>query len=102
MGVVVSESTSEMTMAAERVTANSRNRRPTTPPINRIGRKTAMSERLIETTVKATSLAPRKAASTGGIPCSRYRLTFSKTTMASSTTNPVAMVTAMSERLSRL
>ena len=51
----------------------------------------------IDRTVKAISFAPRKAASRGGIPCSRYRLTFSSTTMASSTTNPVAIVSAMRE-----
>src|SRR5207249_3888571 len=102
MGVVVSEMTSERMIATDRVTANSRNSRPTIPPINRMGRKTAISERLMETTVNVISLAPRRAASRGGIPCSLYRLMFSSTTMASSTTNPVAMVSAMRERLSRL
>ncbi len=58
MGVVVSETTSETRMATESVTANSRNSRPTMPPINRIGMKTATSERLIERTVKVISFAP--------------------------------------------
>ena len=41
------------------VTANSRNRRPTMPPISRIGRNTATSDTmLIDSTVKPTSRAP--------------------------------------------
>ena len=68
MGVVVSETTSEMTMATESVTANSRNSRPTMPPISRMGMKTATSEMLMESTVKPISLAPCRAASIGGMP----------------------------------
>ncbi len=49
-------------MAAERVTANSLNSRPTIPPISRIGMKTATSETLMERTVKAISLLPDRAA----------------------------------------
>ena len=58
MGVVVSETTIETTIAIERVTANSRNRRPTMPPISRIGINTAISEMLMESTVKPISCAP--------------------------------------------
>ena len=72
------------------------------PPINKMGMNTATSDRVMDTTVNAISFAPRNAASRGGIPCSRYRLMFSRTTMASSTTKPVAIASAMSERLSRL
>jgi hypothetical protein len=36
------------------------------------------------------------------MPLSKCRVMFSTTTMASSTTNPVEMVSAISERLSRL
>jgi hypothetical protein len=67
-----------------------------------MGRKTATSEALIERTVKAISRDPIKAASSGGIPFSLYRVMFSRTTIASSTTNPVAMVRAIRDRLSRL
>ena len=102
MGVVVSDTKSETMMATESVTANSRNSRPTIPPMRKMGMKTATSERVIERTVKAISFAPRKAACIGGTPCSRYRLMFSRTTMASSTTKPVAIVRAMRDRLSRL
>ena len=47
MGVVVSETTSETTIATESVTANSRNRRPTMPPIISSGMNTATSETLM-------------------------------------------------------
>ena len=60
IGVVVSETTSETPMATESVTANSRNSRPTMPPISRIGMNTATSETLIDSTVKPISLAPSK------------------------------------------
>ena len=62
IGVVVSETTSETAMAALRVTANSRKSRPTMPPISRMGMNTAISEVLIETTVKPISRAPSNAA----------------------------------------
>ena len=61
-GVVVSEMTMETTMAVESVMANSRKRRPTMPPISRMGMKTAISDMLIEKTVKPISLAPLRAA----------------------------------------
>ena len=72
------------------------------PPMKRIGMKTATSETLIEITVKETSRAPRRAASKGATPRSIWRETFSSMTTASSTTKPVAMVSAISERLLRL
>ncbi len=89
-------------MAVDRVTANSRNRRPTMPPISRMGMKTATREMLMESTVKPISFEPSRAACLAGTPFSMWRVMFSSTTMASSTTNPVAMVSAMRERLSRL
>ena len=62
--------------------------------------KTAMSEMLIDNTVKPISSAPLRAACIGFMPFSMWRVMFSITTIASSTTNPVAMVSAISERLS--
>ena len=58
IGTTVRETTMEMAMATERITANSRNRRPTTPLIIRMGMKTAISEMLIDRTVKPISSAP--------------------------------------------
>ena len=100
MGVVVSETTSETPMATESVTANSRKRRPMMPPISRMGMKTAISEVDMESTVKPISREPSIAASKGLMPSSRWRVMFSMTTIASSTTKPVEMVSAISERLS--
>ena len=71
IGVVVSEMARDTRIATESVTANSRNNRPTIPPIIRIGMKTATSEMLIESTVNPISLAPFNAASIGRIPASR-------------------------------
>ena len=102
IGVVVREMTMEIRIATESVTANSRKSRPTMPPMRRIGMKTATSETLIENTVKAISRAPRRAASSGEAPSSRCRVMFSITTIASSTTKPVAIVRAISDRLSML
>ena len=102
IGVVVSDTASETTIAADSEIANSRNNRPTIPPISRIGMKTAISDTLIESTVKPTSRAPLRAASRGDMPCSMCLDTFSSTTIASSTTKPVAIVSDISDRLLRL
>ena len=72
------------------------------PPMNRIGMKTADSEIVIETTVKPISFAPSIDACIGVFPISMWRTMFSSTTIASSTTNPTASVSAISDRLSRL
>ena len=55
------------------VTANSWNRRPMMPPMKSTGRKTAVSESVMETMVKLTSRAPSSAASRGVLPISRCR-----------------------------
>src|SRR3984957_12305575 len=92
----------ETATATLNVMANSRNNRPTMPVMNSSGMKTAMSEMLSEMTVNPICFAPLSAASMGGSPASMYRTIFSIMTMASSTTNPVEMVSAMSDRLSRV
>ena len=89
-------------MAADSVIANSRNSRPTTPPISKMGMNTATKDRLIDSTVKLTSRAPCTAALNGATPFSMWREMFSSITTASSTTNPVATVRAISEILFRL
>ena len=95
IGVVLSETTSDTRMATESVMANSRKRRPTSPPIIRMGMKTAISETLMDRTVNPTSCAPFRAASMRVAPFSIWREMFSSTTMASSTTKPVATVRAI-------
>ena len=63
---------------------------------------TAISETVIDTMVKPIWRAPSSAASSGFIPSSMRRAMFSVTTMASSTTKPVEIVSAISDRLSML
>ena len=102
IGVSVSEMTAETTTAALRVTANSRNNRPTIPVMNNSGMNTAISDTLSDTTVNPICRAPFRAASNGASPASMNRTMFSIITMASSTTKPVEIVSAIRERLSRL
>ena len=52
MGVSVSETKPDRMMAIAIVTANSRNTRPTMPPISSTGMNTAISEKVIDTMVK--------------------------------------------------
>ncbi len=49
--------------------ANSRKRRPMMPPISSSGMKTAISETLMEKTVKPISFAPSSVACIGVMPC---------------------------------
>ncbi len=85
-----------------RVRANSRNNRPTTSPMNRSGIKTAMSEMVRERMVNTICFDPLSAASSGESPFSIYRAMFSIITIASSTTKPVEIVSAINVRLFRL
>jgi hypothetical protein len=71
--VSVSETTTDTTMAAVTVMANSRNSRPIMPPISKSGMNTAISEMLIESTVKPISLAPLSAAAIADVPVSTWR-----------------------------
>ena len=70
------------------------------PGMNSNGMKTAISDRLIDTTVKAICFAPSSVASIRPMPRSTCASTFSIITMASSTTKPTEMVSAISDRLS--
>ena len=99
IGVRVSDTTSDTTIEAARVMENSRNRLSMMPPMNRIDRNTATSDTFIDNNVNPTSFAPRYAAFMGAIPASMWREMFSSTTIASSTTNPVARISAISDRL---
>ncbi|CKU11796.1 Uncharacterised protein [Mycobacterium tuberculosis] len=58
MGVSVSEMTTLTTMVSVTVTANSRKRRPTMPPMSSSGMNTATSDTEIEMMVKPISPAP--------------------------------------------
>ena len=102
IGVSVRETTADTTMVTARVTANSRNSRPTTSPMKSSGINTAINETVKDKIVNPICSAPFNAACMGGSPASIYREMFSTMTMASSTTNPVEMVSAISDKLSRL
>ncbi|MNS57810.1 hypothetical protein D3C72_907090 [compost metagenome] len=102
MGVSVKDTRPEIKMATEMVMANELNSRPTTPPMKSTGMKTATSEMVIATMVKAISRAPLSAACMRLSPASMWRTMFSSMTIASSTTKPVASVRAIRVRLSRL
>src|SRR5262249_6439159 len=99
IGVSVSDTNPETTIATAIDTANSRNTRPTIPPINSTGMNTAISEKVIDTIVNPISREPFKAASNGRMPPSMWRTIFSSITIASSTTKPTDKVSASSVML---
>ena len=102
IGTSVRVTPADTTMATESVTANSRNRRPTTSPMNSSGIITAISAAESDTMVKPTCPAPSSAACMRDLPIVMWRLMFSIITMASSTRKPVATVSAIRVRLLRL
>ena len=67
IGASVSETSADTAIDAVTVSANSRNSRPMIPPISSSGMNTAISEKLIDSTVKPISREPLSAASIGGI-----------------------------------
>jgi hypothetical protein len=73
IGVRVTETTPEMRMATQIVTENSRNNRPSTPPMKSTGMNTAASESVIDTMVKPISREPSSDALSGSSPCSTWR-----------------------------
>ena len=102
IGVSVSDTAAEIAIAIVSVTANSWNRRPMMPPMKISGMNTATSEMLIDITVKPICREPINAARIGLTPRSRWRTMFSIITIASSTTKPTEMVSAISEKLSSM
>ncbi|MNJ68756.1 hypothetical protein D3C77_650310 [compost metagenome] len=90
----------EMITAPARVRANSLNSAPVRPSRKPMGAYTAARVMVIDTTGMAISLAPSSAASNGVLPSSIWRWMFSTTTMASSTTRPMARTIA--SKVSRL
>ncbi len=87
----VSATMPDNTTAMTIVIANWRNSSPVTPPMNATGTNTAHSESTIATRALATWRMARSAATRGGSPSVAIRRsTFSITTIASSTTMPIA------------
>ena len=73
MGVSVTDTTPEIRIATQIVTENSRNRRPSTPPMNSTGMNTAASDSVIETMEKPISREPTSEAVSGSSPISTRR-----------------------------
>jgi hypothetical protein len=101
-GVSVRETRPDAMIATTMVIANSRKILPTSPGMNTSGMNTAAREMVIDKIVKLISLALWMVASSAPSPCSMRRTVFSRNTIASSTKKPIASVSAISERLSRL
>ena len=78
---------------------NSEKSRPAVPGKNEIGMKTAASVTVVDSTAKNTCRVPSTAAARGPRPSARWREMFSMTTIASSTTRPVASTSASSVRM---
>ena len=70
MGVSVRETNAENMIVTARVTANSRNRRPTISAMNSRGISTAISETVNDTMVNPISADPLSAACIGESPIS--------------------------------
>ena len=98
MGVKVSATKEEKATAPAITMLNSWNKRPVMPSMNMIGRNTAISVMVVETTAKKISLDPSIPALRGETPRSMRMYMFSVTTMASSTTSPTDKTTASMER----
>ena len=95
-GVSVRALNAEMETENAIVRANWRNRIPVVPGKNATGMKTATRTKEVAMTAPATSRMAMDAALCGSeIPSVMCRCTFSMTTMASSTTKPVATTGAV-------
>ena len=82
------------------VTENSMNTLPVMPLINTSGINTAASDSVMLRIVKEISRADLKVAAAGDSPKSSIlRTVFSRNTIASSTRNPIAIVSPISDRL---
>jgi hypothetical protein len=68
LGVKLQETTPEIKIAAQIVTANSPNNRPGMPALQRIGMKTAASDSILETIAKPIFVEPWSAAWNGFSP----------------------------------
>src|SRR6059058_4794489 len=69
------------------------------PAMNDVGTNTAHSTRAMAMTGPVTSVMAARAASRGDLPIAMWRSTFSTTTIASSTTMPMASTSPNSDRL---
>ena len=96
IGDSVRATTPEISTAPASENANSVNRLPTRPPMKPMGAYTATSVVVMAMMGSPSSRAPSMAAWKRDLPISMWRCTFSTTTMASSTTRPMASTMASS------
>ena len=90
----MSDTKSEATSAIVMVSANGRNSSPVMSLTRAIGRNTATVVAVDAVTAVATSLTAARIAVLFSSPSDRCRLMFSMTTIESSTTRPIAIVSA--------
>ncbi len=93
-GTMVSDTSSDATSAIVTVSAKGRKSSPTSSATNATGRKTATVVRVEAVTAPATSRTASRTARVRSTPGCRCRLMFSMTTIESSTTRPIAIVSA--------
>ena len=98
-GLKVNELIAERTVETEMVTANCLKNWPVIPLIKVHGIKTAHNTRATAITGPVTSFIALRAASRGVAPLCSHLSTFSTTTIASSTTIPIASTNPKSEML---
>src|SRR6266481_4544053 len=101
-GLSVNELIAENTVDTEIVTANCLKNCPVMPPTNAQGTNTAQSTSATAIIGPVTSSIAFRVASRGENPRSIQRSTFSTTTIASSTTMPIASTRPNSEMLFKL
>ena len=95
MGVIVKLTNSDTAIENAMVMPKLARKRPGTPAMKAMGRKTAISDSVVDMTAMPISRVPLTAATIGVSPFSSMCLKmFSNTTMASSMTMPTASASA--------
>ncbi len=98
-GTTITATTSEASRATTTVIAKGLKKSPAMPLRNTMGRKTATVVRVEAVTAPRISREADSAAVTGCSPSRTWRVTFSRTTIESSTTRPIATIIAPSVRM---
>ena len=96
IGSRVKDTNSDTRTANATVRPNWKKKRPMMPFMNATGTNTAMIDIDVASTARPISSVPLRAASKWSSPCSRCRTMFSRTTMASSMSSPIASERAIS------
>ena len=95
IGSRVKETNSETSTAKATVMPNWKKKRPMIPFMNATGTNTATIDKVVASTARPISAVPSRAAVKWSSPCSRWRTMFSRTTMASSISRPMASDSAI-------